>query len=129
MAVVCALANDYSASMRNPRTGKKQKNAMTMTAPHPIPLHPARAPAYLWRKPVLAAAVAAVLAGGAWFALQRAPAPATPVPATKVVEQPPVLELGSADVAAISARSLALSLPLSGSVSYTHLTLPTILLV
>ena len=88
-----------------------------MTAPHPIPLHPARAPAYLWRKPVLAAAVVAVLAGGAWFALQRAPAPATPVPATKVAEKPPVLELGSADVAAISARSLALSLPLSGSLA------------
>lgn len=86
-----------------------------MTAPHPIPLHPARARA--WRKPVLAAAVVAVLAGGAWFALQRAPAPATPVPATKVAEKPPVLELGSADVAAISARSLALSLPLSGSLA------------
>lgn len=86
-----------------------------MTAPHPIPLHPARARA--WRKPVLAAAVVAVLAGGAWFALQRAPAPATPVPAVKVAEKPPVLELGSADVAAISARSLALSLPLSGSLA------------
>lgn len=86
-----------------------------MTAPHPIPLHPARARA--WRKPVLAAAVVAVLAGGAWFALQRAPAPATPASATKVAEKPPVLELGSADVAAISARSLALSLPLSGSLA------------
>ncbi|TYQ03550.1 UNVERIFIED_ORG: RND family efflux transporter MFP subunit [Zoogloea ramigera] len=88
---------------------------MTMTAPHPIPLHPARD--HAWRKPVLAAAVVAVLAGGAWFALQRAPAPATPASATKVAEKPPVLELGSADVAAISARSLALSLPLSGSLA------------
>lgn len=86
-----------------------------MTAPHPIPLHPARD--HAWRKPVLAAAVVAVLAGGAWFALQRAPAPATPASATKVAEKPPVLELGSADVAAISARSLALSLPLSGSLA------------
>jgi len=91
---------------------------MTMTAPHPIPLHPARA--HAWRKPTIAALVLAVLAGGAWFALQRAPAPATPASpasATRVAEKPPVLELGSADVAAISARSLALSLPLSGSLA------------
>ena len=88
-----------------------------MTAAHSIPLHPARARASrAWRKPALAAAVVAIVAGGAWFALRPIPAPAS-VPATKVAEKPPVLELGSADVAAISARSLALSLPLSGSLA------------
>lgn len=85
---------------------------MTMTAPHPIPLQRVRARG--WRKPALAA----VVAGGAWFALQPAPAPVPASgPATKVAGKPPVLELGSADVAAISARSLALSLPLSGSLA------------
>ena len=92
-----------------------------MTAAHSIPLHPARARASrAWRKPALAAAVVAIVAGGAWFALHQAAA-STPAPAsalaTKVAEKPPVLELGSADVAAISARSLALSLPLSGSLA------------
>ena len=92
-----------------------------MNAAHSIPLHPARARASrAWRKPALAAAVVAIVAGGAWFALRQAvaptPAPAS-APATKVAEKPPVLELGSADVAAISARSLALSLPLSGSLA------------
>ncbi len=90
---------------------------MTMTAAHSIPLHPAPARASrAWRKPALAAAIVAIVAGGAWFALRPIPAPAS-VPATKVAEKPPVLELGSADVAAISARSLALSLPLSGSLA------------
>ena len=69
------------------------------------------------RKPlVLAALLLAVAGAGSWFALHRAPAAAS-APATKAAPVRQALELSSGDVAAITTRSLALSLPLSGSLA------------
>lgn len=70
-----------------------------------------------WRLPA-AALVVAALAGGGWTVLRgdsnsggSAPAPAA------APEKKAVLELSSGDVAAVDARSLAVSLPLSGSLA------------
>ncbi|MGV7209570.1 efflux RND transporter periplasmic adaptor subunit [Oxalobacteraceae bacterium A2-2] len=68
-----------------------------------------------WRAPLLAVTVLSVLAGG-WAWLHR-PAATAPAPAAASKEVAPVFELASGDVAAIATRSLALSLPLSGSLT------------
>lgn len=92
-----------------------QINAMTTTALPVTPLDSVR-PRRRRQPLVLAALLLAVLAGGAWLALHRAPAPAS-APATKAAPAKEALELSSGDVAAIGTRSLALSLPLSGSLA------------
>eukprot|EP01034_Spumella_vulgaris_P033745 gene33745-41631_t len=77
-----------------------------------------------WRAPAVALIVLAV-AGGGWTVMQSrnkaAAAPAAAVPgnaaADKKARGPDVYELAAADVAAIDARALSLSLPLSGSLA------------
>ena len=73
-----------------------------------------------WRAPVIALVVLAA-AGGGWTVLhaKSAPASAPPAPAAadKKDAKPEVYELASGDVAAISARVLNVSLPLSGSLA------------
>jgi RND family efflux transporter MFP subunit len=65
--------------------------------------------------------VVLALAGGGWTVMQsknKAPAAATAAPAAdKKPKGPDVYELAAADVAAIDARALSLSLPLSGSLT------------
>jgi len=73
-----------------------------------------------WRAPVIGLVVLA-LAGGGWIVMQSkaqqaATAPA-PAQAAAKKEKQEILELASADVAAIDTRSLAVSLPLSGSLA------------
>lgn len=71
-----------------------------------------------WRLPVIAVAVLG-LAGGGWAMLRPQPtaAQASAQQTKAKAEAPAVLELASTDVAAITARSLALRLPLSGSLA------------
>jgi RND family efflux transporter MFP subunit len=75
-----------------------------------------------WRAPVIGLIVLG-LAGGGWTVMQsRAKAPAAAAaPATaagdKKKDKQEIFELASGDVAAIDARSLAVSLPLSGSLA------------
>lgn len=92
-----------------------QNNAMTTTALPVTPLDAMR-PRRRRQPLMLAALLLAVLAGGGWLALHRPPAPAS-APATKAAPAKAALELSSGDVAAIGTRSLALSLPLSGSLA------------
>jgi RND family efflux transporter MFP subunit len=70
-----------------------------------------------WRKPA-AALIVIALAGGGWTVLrgkqEAAPAAASAAPAK---EKKDIFELSSGDIAAIDARSLAVSLPLSGSLA------------
>ncbi|MYM72167.1 efflux RND transporter periplasmic adaptor subunit [Duganella sp. FT134W] len=71
-----------------------------------------------WRKPA-AILIVVALAGGGWAILRSKPeaAPA-PAPATAAAkDKKDIFELSSGDVAAVSARSLAVSLPLSGSLA------------
>ncbi|HEX5342034.1 MAG TPA: efflux RND transporter periplasmic adaptor subunit [Duganella sp.] len=71
-----------------------------------------------WRKPVAILVVVALAGGGwtVWHGRQAAPAQAAaPAPAAK--EKKEVFELSSGDIAAVDARSLAVSLPLSGSLA------------
>lgn len=71
-----------------------------------------------WKKPVAVLMVAALAGGGwtVWHGKQAAPAQAAAAaPAAK--EKKDVFELSSGDIAAIDARSLAVSLPLSGSLA------------
>ena len=75
-----------------------------------------------WRAPVIGLVVLG-LAGGGWTVLHgksapaAAPAAAAPAASPAKTEKQAVLELATTDVAAIDARSLALSLPLSGSLT------------
>ncbi|MRW92653.1 efflux RND transporter periplasmic adaptor subunit [Duganella sp. FT80W] len=71
-----------------------------------------------WRKPAIALVVIA-LAGGGWTVLRAKQAPAAaPAPATAAAkDKKEVFELSTGDIAAVDARSLAVSLPLSGSLA------------
>ena len=91
----------------------------------PLPAQPAQSAhkaGKRWRAPAVALIVLAV-AGGGWTAMQsraKAPAPAAAAAsaaADKKPKGPEVYELAAADVAAIDARALSLSLPLSGSLA------------
>jgi RND family efflux transporter MFP subunit len=69
-----------------------------------------------WRTPA-AILIVVALAGGGWTVLRSKPAPA-PAPATTAAkEKKEIFELSTGDVAAVSSRSLAVSLPLSGSLA------------
>jgi membrane fusion protein (multidrug efflux system) len=70
-----------------------------------------------WRAPVIALIVIG-LAGGGWTVLQKkeTPPPAQAAPDGKK-DKKEVFELSSGDIAAVGARSLAVSLPLSGSLA------------
>lgn len=101
--------------MRNP----DQKNDMKLETLPPYTQPTVRNKR--WRKPV-AAAIVIALAGGGWAVLHgkqaAAPAPApAPENAAAAKEKKDVFELSSGDVAAVDARSLAVSLPLSGSLA------------
>lgn len=96
-----------------------QKNDMTIASLPSISLPTARP--RRWRKRVAALGVV-VLAGGGWAYMQKQPqhAPAGVAATAKPAQAAPqqhTLELASGDVAAIATRSLALSLPLSGSLA------------
>ena len=74
-----------------------------------------------WRAPVIGLIVLG-LAGGGWTVMQSKAKPAAPAATAakaddKKNEKQQVFELASGDVAAIDARSLAVSLPLSGSLA------------
>ena len=74
-----------------------------------------------WRAPVVGLIVLS-LAGGGWTVMQSKAKPAAPAATTakaddKKKEKQEVFELASGDVAAIDARSLAVSFPLSGSLA------------
>lgn len=71
-----------------------------------------------WKKPAIALVVLA-LAGGGWTVMQSKKAPAPAAAAAKPAEKkgPDTFELAAADVAAIDARALSVSLPLSGSLA------------
>ncbi|GAB2850910.1 nodulation protein NolF [Pseudoduganella ginsengisoli] len=71
-----------------------------------------------WKKPAIAVVVLA-LAGGGWTVMQAKKAPAPAPAAAKAAEKkgPDTFELASSDVAAIDARALSVSLPLSGSLA------------
>jgi len=67
-----------------------------------------------WRLPLIGLVVLG-LAGGGWGVMQSRAKPAAAPRAGAAPATPPVLELASADVAPIAARTLAVGLPLSGS--------------
>ncbi|MBV7537447.1 efflux RND transporter periplasmic adaptor subunit [Duganella sp. sic0402] len=70
-----------------------------------------------WRLPAAALVVVAI-AGGSWTVLRSKPASApTSAPAAAAAEKKDVFELSSGDIAAVDARSLAVSLPFSGSLA------------
>jgi RND family efflux transporter MFP subunit len=68
-----------------------------------------------WRVPA-AALVAIAMAAGGWSVMRDKPQTA-PAPAPAAAEKKDVFELASGDIAAVQARSLAVSLPLSGSLA------------
>lgn len=68
-----------------------------------------------WRAPV-AALIVIGLAGGGWSMLHKKEAPAPTAQGDKK-DKKEVFELSSGDIAAVGARSLAVSLPLSGSLA------------
>lgn len=68
-----------------------------------------------WRTPA-AILIVVALAGGGWTVLRSKPE-AAPAPAAAAKEKKDIFELSSGDVAAVSSRSLAVSLPLSGSLA------------
>ncbi|SHN42466.1 RND family efflux transporter, MFP subunit [Duganella sacchari] len=70
-----------------------------------------------WRLP-LAALVVVAIAGGGWTVLhnQQAAAPAA-APAAAAKAKKDIFELSTGDIAAVASRSLAVSLPLSGSLT------------
>ncbi|OBV37581.1 efflux RND transporter periplasmic adaptor subunit [Janthinobacterium psychrotolerans] len=94
------------------------KNETTSPLP-PLPFAATRRPRR-WRAPVLILLVLG-LAGGGWTVLQskQQAAKAAQAQAAKKKEQEkaPVHELAQGDVAAITARALSVSLPLSGSLA------------
>ena len=71
-----------------------------------------------WRAPVIGLIVLG-LAGGGWSVMQSKAKPAAPATAAAAGDKKKqdIFELASGDVAAIDARSLAVSLPLSGSLA------------
>src|ERR1700739_1378574 len=71
-----------------------------------------------WRAPVIGLIVLG-LAGGGWSVMQSKAKPAAPARAAAACDKKKqvIFELASGDVAAIDARSLAVSLPLSGSLA------------
>ena len=69
-----------------------------------------------WRLPVLGVLVLA-LGGGGWAALHAKDAPKGPPGGAKGEKKIDVFELAGSDVAAIEARALAVTLPLSGSLT------------
>jgi RND family efflux transporter MFP subunit len=71
-----------------------------------------------WRAPAAILIVIAV-AGGGWTVLRGKPeaAPAAPANAAADKEKQDIFELSTGDIAAVDARSLAVSLPLSGSLA------------
>ena len=73
-----------------------------------------------WRAP-LAVLIVVALGGGAWTVMHKSqPATASaggPAGKDKAAEKQEIFELSSGDIAAIDARSLAVSLPLSGSLA------------
>ena len=95
------------------------KNETLPPVPVPFPATTTRRPRR-WRAPVLILLVLG-LAGGGWTVLQskQQAAKAAELQAAKKKEQSrtPVHELAQGDVAAISARALSVSLPLSGSLA------------
>lgn len=114
-------------------SGARRDRAFLPTVAHPdqktnmkletLPLSPQPASATAarrWRKPLIALVVLA-LAGGGWTVMQtsnKADAKAdTKAADAKAKAKAEVFELASGDIAAIGARSLALSLPLSGSLA------------
>jgi len=70
-----------------------------------------------WRLPAVALVVVAI-AGGGWTVLRgKSDAAPAPVPAAAAAEKKDTYELSTGDIAAVDARSLAVSLPLSGSLA------------
>lgn len=72
-----------------------------------------------WKKPVIGAVIVALAAGGFFAVQSQKPAPA-PAKAAQNKDGKPVVdvyELSKGDVAAVEARALAVSLPLSGSLA------------
>lgn len=71
-----------------------------------------------WRAPVIGLIVLG-LAGGGWTVMQKAPdaKPAAAAAGKKDAKAPETFELAASDVAAIDARALSVSLPLSGSLA------------
>ena len=70
-----------------------------------------------WRAPAAAALIVIGLAGGGWSVLHKKEAPPVEVAKGDKKEKKEVFELSSGDIAAVGARSLAVSLPLSGSLA------------
>ncbi len=90
------------------------------TLPPSAPAHPT-VRSKRWRAPVIGLIVLG-LAGGGWTVMRSTAKPATPAAVAakaddKKQEKQQIFELASGDVAAIDARSLAVSLPLSGSLA------------
>jgi len=69
-----------------------------------------------WRAPAIALIVIAA-AGGGWTVMHGKQDAAAAAPAAAKAEKKEVYELSTGDIAAVDARSLALSLPLSGSLT------------
>lgn len=70
-----------------------------------------------WRLPAVALVVVAI-AGGGWTVLRgKSDAAPAPAPAAAAAEKKDTYELSTGDIAAVDARSLAVSLPLSGSLA------------
>jgi len=69
-----------------------------------------------WRAPAIALIVIAA-AGGGWTVMHGRHDAAAAAPAAAQAEKKEVYELATGDIAAVDARSLALSLPLSGSLT------------
>ena len=87
-------------------------------APAPA-ANPKRVRGANWRKPVAVLVVLGLAAGG-WTVMRgndSAKAPAAPVAQADGKKKQEVFELASGDIAAVEARSLAVSLPLSGSLA------------
>lgn len=105
--------------MRGPSSADKhsQKNDMKIET---LPLASTPTVRKSWRKPVAVLIVLGLAAGG-WTVMRgNQSAPGTPPPAQaqgKKENKQEVFELASGDIAAIDARSLAVSLPLSGSLA------------
>ncbi|MGZ5183124.1 MAG: efflux RND transporter periplasmic adaptor subunit [Ramlibacter sp.] len=79
------------------------------------PAVPVKSPARRWRKPVIALAALA-LAGAGGYAWTHAGS-AKPAPAAAAEKKETVHELSARDIAVVEARPLALTLPLSGSLT------------
>ena len=103
--------------MRDPHDAAthSQKNDMKLETLPPIS-QPAERKKH-WRAPAIILMVIAV-AGGGWTVMhgKKDAAPATP-PAAAKADKKEVYELSTGDIASVDARSLAVSLPLSGSLT------------